>query len=180
MLKPKVINTWPYLVGSTSSIISGRRTLCYIWVRSQMQTRANAEIVVYSGRFCNRRAEIQKYKMTSKRIVKNRVQVQAKQSEVLKYKGAGRNRKPGSRAEVKKKQESDGRINKRTRQTLVMEFYWISTGVHRPWSNTWIHKQSYNELFIHIWYKENREMLLTRDLCLHSEPLSALNSNDPP
>ena len=50
-----------------------------------MQTRVNAEIVVYS--------EIQNTKTTDKRLVKNRVQVQIRKSDIAMYKGADRNRK---------------------------------------------------------------------------------------
>ena len=53
---------------------------------------------------------MQWYKTTGKIIVKNWVQVQSQKS-------GGRSRKRRIRAEVKKKQESDGRINRRTRQT---------------------------------------------------------------
>ena len=65
---------------------------------------------------------------------------------------------------------------------VLGDSYRTPTGVHRPWSNTWIHKQSYFVyiLFIHAWHKEDREMLLTRDLWLHAETLSALSSDDPP
>ena len=68
-----------------------------------MQTRANAEIVVYYGQISvTRQAEIHSTIMTGKRIVKNQVQVQNRKSEVARHKGAGRSRKQRMRAEFKK------------------------------------------------------------------------------
>ena len=65
----------------------------------------------------------------------------------------------------------------------VVEFYWTSTGVHRPWSITWIHKQSYNHmncLFIHDMTKSIERSCSPEFSESIQKPLSVLNSNDPP
>ena len=51
---------------------------CYICIRSQIQTWANAEIIVYSGRSCNQAGRDSKYKTTSKKESKTESKCKAK------------------------------------------------------------------------------------------------------
>ena len=60
--------------------------------RNQMPTRAHVEIIVYSGIGHGQVVRDSKYN-NNKRMVKNRVQVQIRKSDIARYKGAGRNRK---------------------------------------------------------------------------------------
>ena len=79
-----------------------------------MQTRANAENVVYFRQgSVTRQTEICSSKTTDKRIVKNQ------KSDDRKYQGVGMScNQKQSRSQIRERnQKSEGRINKGTRQT---------------------------------------------------------------